>query len=293
MARGILQPVRRLARYLLKPTLQRIHARRTDPIRQYTIEGLALFAHANEYITTTFASYRMRPDTERYNDFFFVRLLFEQWGACNLVDVGVNYGQDLLLQAAYKQRQGIPGEILGFEPNSRTFALLEHTFRENAIPARFEHLALGRKAGSIILQGVKNESHGMTTVLGFSFPDRFEVVEVRTLDDAARHLLGQPCFLKLDTQGAEWLIWQGATAFRDKLDLVARAEFTPHATVGISGPELLDFYLQRYRVIDAKSNRVVRPEELREFCERVRGEYHYGYTDLYLVPKESPLSARL
>jgi FkbM family methyltransferase len=292
MAR-LFRPARWAAKLLLKPTLQRIQTRITDPIRLYAIDGMPLFAHQNEYITRTFSSYKARPDTERYNDFFFIRLIHEQWRECNLIDVGVNYGQDLLLQAGYKQRSGIPGEIIGFEPNTRTFNLLNHTFRENGIAARFEHVALGQKHGSIILQGEKNNSHGMTTVLGFSFPNVFEVVEVKPLDQAVAHLLDKPCFLKLDTQGAEWLIWKGADAFCQKIDMVARAEFTPAATVGISGLDLLDYYLTRYHVIDAKSNQYITVGDKAAFCERVQKQYHYGYTDLYLIPRSSPLGRKL
>src|ERR1700749_3493838 len=173
--------IRRLLRATVKPVLRRIRARLSDPIRAYSIDGLKLFAHEHEYITRTFPTYRRRPDTEKYNDFYFLRLIHEQWGSCNLLDVGVNYGQDLLLIAAYKQERRIPGEIIGFEPNMRNFSLLEHTFRANGIVARFEHAALGDQAGSLILEGVKNNSQGMSTV-GINFPNLFEVVEVRTLD---------------------------------------------------------------------------------------------------------------
>ncbi len=289
----VIRLLRQLAKPLLKPILQKIHARRTDPIRMYEIDGMRLFAHQNESITRGFGSYKVLPDTQKYNDFFFIRLLAEQWGACNLIDVGVNYGQDLLLQAGYKQKRGIRGEILGFEPNSRVFGLLAHTFRENGIPARFEHLALGEKPGSIILQGIKNHSEGGTTVLGLSFPDLFEVVEVRTLDDAVAHLLEKPCFLKLDTQGAEWLIWKGGPVFSRKADLIARTEFTPQATAGISGLQLLEHYLEHYHVIDAKTNRTVAPAEKNAFCAEVARTYHWGYTDLYLIPKSSPLIEKL
>jgi FkbM family methyltransferase len=288
-----LRALRRLAGFVLKPALRKIQPRFTDPIRLYQIAGMPLFAHRNEHITRSFPSYKMLSDTERYNDFFFIKLIHEQWGSCNLIDVGVNYGQDLLLQAAYKKKSGIGGEIIGFEPNSRNFGLLHHTFRENDIAARFEHIALGHKPGSIILQGIKNHSEGGTTALGLSFPNMFEVVEVKTMDAAVSHLLDKPCFLKLDTQGAEWLIWQGATTFRSKVDMIARTEFTPGATAGISGAELLDFYLDSYCVIDAKANRHVVAADKAAFCSRVQKEYHWGYTDLYLIPKSSPLVARL
>jgi FkbM family methyltransferase len=284
--------LRRLLRATVKPVLQKFRSQFADPIRSYSIDGLVLFAHEHEIITTTFGSYKRQPDTVKYNDFYFVRLLHEQWGMCNLIDVGVNYGQDLLLISSYKQERGIPGEILGFEPNSRTYALLPHTFRSNGIPARFEHLALGERPGSIILEGVKNNSQGMTTV-GASLPNLFEVVEVRTLDRETSHLSGQACFLKLDTQGAEWLILKGGPDFCSKTDIIIRTEFTPEATKGIDGPSLLRYYLERFVVLDARSAREISAESSEAFCSLVHGTYPYGYTDLYLIPKQSPIAVRI
>ena len=284
--------LRSLARRTLKSALRRIHSRFTDPIRLYSIDGLPLFAHEHELITKTFPSYKGRSDTDRYSDPFFVRELYDQWGTCNLIDIGVNYGQDLLLQAAYKERSGIPGEIIGFEPNSRVFSLLVHTFRHNHIAATFHHAALGESPGSIILEGRKHNSQGMTTV-GLSFPNIYEVVEVKTLDDALDPLMEQPCFMKLDTQGAEWLIWKGGNRFSRKRDIVVRTEFTPMGTKGIPGPALLDYYFDLYTIIDAKMNTHVEREDKSAFCNRVASTYPHGYTDLYLIPRESPIVTRL
>jgi FkbM family methyltransferase len=284
--------LKRLLRSTVKPVLQKIRAGLSDPIRVYSIEGMRLFAHEHEYVTRMFASYKTKPDTEKYNDFFFIRLLNAEWGACNLIDVGVNYGQDLLLLAAYKRNKGIPGEIIGFEPNRRTYELLSHTFRENGLEARFEHAALGERSGAMVLQGVKNNSQGMTTI-GVNFPNLFEVVEVKTLDNALAHLLDAPCFLKLDTQGSEWTIMQGGKSFYRKSDLVIRAEYTPAATLGIDGVALLEHYLDEFVVIDAKTNVMIVAADKATFAKRVASTYPYGYTDLYLLPKTSPLVPRL
>ncbi len=277
----------------LQKAIEGAQSQRVDPISEFQIEGMPIFAHSNELITSFFKNYKTEP-AEKYNDFYWLQEMGGRWGDVNVMDVGSNYGQDLLLIAKYLRDCNLSGSIVGYEPNGRVVTLLPHTFGQNAFDVEFVHSAIGAKAGSMILKGKIGNSEDMRIVTHDN-PDTYEVVEVRTLDDEVRRLKleGKPIFAKIDTQGAEWLVFQGASKFVQNPKLLIRTEFTPLMTFGISGQELLKFYLDRFHVIDSQTGKRISEPNRVEFCSDVENNYGMHYTDLYLIPKNSDLAAAI
>jgi FkbM family methyltransferase len=131
---------------------------------------------------------------------------------CVVWDVGANtgqYGQDL-------RDADFHGLIVSFEPNSRAFHELKVRASRNE-PWQTERVALGRSAGVANLNIAKNsQSSSLMPMLPTHYmaaPTSVyidtEAVQVKSLDSFASVCLG-PAYLKIDTQGFEMEVLEGA-----------------------------------------------------------------------------------
>lgn len=144
------------------------------------------------------------------------------------VEVGANYGY-YTLQAACLVGDG--GRVTAFEPGPRMFSLLERTIDINGVSARttLHQTAVSDRSGTATLyyKGQWHGAAGLYLAPG-QLPYAVEEIEVATttLD---RTLPGQRVdFLKVDAEGAEPLIVEGATDLLDaNPDLVMLLEVLP------------------------------------------------------------------
>lgn len=153
------------------------------------------------------------------------RLLAE--GGFGLVlDVGANAGQfgRELRQNGYRKT------IVSFEPLSAAYARLEEAASGDP-DWQCKQLALGETSGPRPLNVATNEGASssflpMADELGSSAPsvtyEGVETVEVTTLDELAPDLFtgDEPVWLKLDVQGYELRVLEGATRTLPRLDAV-------------------------------------------------------------------------
>ncbi|MGB3542067.1 FkbM family methyltransferase [Rubrivirga sp.] len=143
-----------------------------------------------------------------------------------LLDVGANQGQF----AGEFRRRGFTGRIVSFEPNPTAFARLEDAARSDdkwhvrneglgAEASRLPmHIATGHDASSSILP----PSDRMGDFADFlSFDDRVEV-DVRRLDTVFDEIVrpGERVAMKVDTQGYESAVLEGASGVLDRIDAV-------------------------------------------------------------------------
>jgi FkbM family methyltransferase len=139
----------------------------------------------------TFVDSRLRPD------------LF--------VDIGANYGTHSLLFLVH----GIP--TITFEPNPECNAGFRKLAAANAIEPRIEPFALGAAPGEVVLTYPARDSWlgaigGANRDAAAAADMKSVRVQQRTLDDYAADMAGRRVLVKIDTEGYEYAVLQGATA---------------------------------------------------------------------------------
>jgi FkbM family methyltransferase len=131
------------------------------------------------------------------------------------VDVGANYGQCAVVMA---ERCGAGGRVIAFEPNSRARDLLRRNFDLNRQIKRaaIESFACSDVAGGEV-KLYHNGNPANSALVPFAGPpgtsNELEScrVPVTTLDAYfAQRGLPEPSFVKIDTEGAEIRVLQGA-----------------------------------------------------------------------------------
>lgn len=131
-------------------------------------------------------------------------------------DVGVNFGQTLLKVKAVKP----DATYIGFEPSGLCSYYTSHLIKVNNIPnATLIKCALSNTTGVLPLHS-ETEGDTRATIMKSSYPgdDKYqEMVPVVTLDSLMPILnaSGKDILLKVDVEGAEWLVFQGGEQFLD------------------------------------------------------------------------------
>jgi len=125
-----------------------------------------------------------------------------------LVDVGANVG----LYSALAIKQG-GGKVLAIEPLPETFAFLQKTLAANATSSTVicENVAAGCEKGTLTLH-CNPDNKGDNRLYPDPMLAHRREVPVETLDDLCElHSIPHVDFLKIDVQGAEWLVIDGAS----------------------------------------------------------------------------------
>lgn len=133
-----------------------------------------------------------------------------------VLDIGANAGQF----ASGIRQYGYKGRIVSFEPLSQAHAELQKSSAEDPLWEAHPRCALGNHVGEVEINIAGNsqsssilpmlESH-RSAAPDSAYQDK-EVVTIKTLDAVAGHYLNNAhaAFLKIDTQGFEWLVLDGA-----------------------------------------------------------------------------------
>jgi len=144
-------------------------------------------------------------------------------GAPTVFDVGANTGQ-----FAQKLRDGgFRGRIVSFEASSAAHANLKKNATRDADWIVAPQMALGDRNGTVSLNIAGNSASSSVLPMLPSHvvadpKSRYtgsEMVELRTLDNVAKEFVSgaNGVFLKLDVQGMEYQVLQGASQFIDNV----------------------------------------------------------------------------
>jgi FkbM family methyltransferase len=140
----------------------------------------------------------------------------KNFGIDFVFDIGANRGQF----ASELRNGGYSGEIVSFEPLSAAHAALQIASKNDAKWCVYPRCALGDRNGEIEINVAGNsvsssilpmlESHEKAAPL--SVYQGTEIVNIKTLDAVAAEYssIGRTSFLKIDTQGFEWQVLNGA-----------------------------------------------------------------------------------
>jgi len=157
-----------------------------------------------------------------------------------VVDIGANVGYYTVLAG---KRVGPTGKVYAFEPDPVAFALLKKNVALNGLTnVVVEPKAVSNEPGSIRLY-LSEENKGDHRIYQPEGEERPSIeVEAVALDD---YLSDQPApdFIKVDTQGAEVVIYQGMTGTLERAESIVMAiEYSPThlAGFGVTGEALLD-----------------------------------------------------
>lgn len=120
-----------------------------------------------------------------------------------LVDCGADIGvySRLLLYRGLR-----PAHLFCVEPNSRSYAVLEHNLRRVNVPRTLFHGGLADRAGFGALETPEYDSQDRA---GFVRPGDGDV-ELTTADRLLEPFSGRPLVLKIDVEGAELDVLRGA-----------------------------------------------------------------------------------
>jgi len=123
------------------------------------------------------------------------------------VDVGANIGWFTVLAASMVKGQG---SVVAFEPSTSIHEQLRANVELNGLTnVTLERVALSNQNGVAVLSGISQENAGTGTILASTKVG--EKVSVACFDDYhASHSLGRIQVMKIDVEGAEMMVLEGA-----------------------------------------------------------------------------------
>lgn len=201
------------------------------------------------------------------------------------VDIGANIGYYSMIAA---QKVGDKGMVLAFEPENANFELLLKNINKNRFERNVQAIkkALSNKNSKIDLfldqSNLGNHSFSQENICN---KDRMGSIEVETvrLDDFLKVKNGSTNvdFIKIDVQGAEGLVFEGAQETLKSPRLKVLLEFSPYGLLkaGSNPIWLLNLFRNdgfKVKFFDYPSRKLIEMEneEIIDGCERGRGFFN-------------------
>lgn len=163
----------------------------------------------------------------------------------NVVDIGANLGW---FTVQMSRLVGASGSVVAFEPRRDLHRQLERTVKENGLTnVTLHQLALGEKNGEGFLRWDKRDDNPGSTHLapGVSEDDHdperysFQQTRIVTLDSLTTRRID---FIKIDVEGAEKLVFDGARRILTQDRPVMLAELAPKQLRQVSGIEIDEYF---------------------------------------------------
>ena len=144
----------------------------------------------------------------------------------HVIDVGSNIGYWLLLAA---RRIGESGRILGFEPVPGSLEILQRNIQRSGISnVELSPWAIGAENGAAQFYESQVPNLGSLVKHDDLLPTRNLPIEVKKLDEVVRESAGfRPKMLRMDVEGAELMVLEGARNLLEKYKPILFIEFHP------------------------------------------------------------------
>lgn len=207
------------------------------------------------------------------------------------LDIGANIGTDAIRIAKLARLLSRRLPIVAFEPGVNA-ALLPYTLSLNGSnEIIFEEICVSDRETPTILFGENDVSLNNRIVNRRPETEGFcKIVHSTTIDAYVhkpefhrRHLIA-----KIDTQGAEWLVWQGIKPIAERATLLM--EFTPWALEPFVSPAtFLDELSGPYWLFDLgyARDRFLPISNFGDFLTRIQKPPHH-WTDILCIPRGQP-----
>jgi FkbM family methyltransferase len=193
---------------------------------------------------------RLTPQFNSFMKWICIRDTLKRLRVNCVLDVGANEGQ----YAKNLRQIGYQGQIISFEPIGEVYRRLSEKFSSDS---RWQGLNIALGATDSFQEfNVATESSVMSSFLNLKhqWDFRIETVEVRRLDSLFREIVGNiqgpRVFLKLDTQGYDLEVVQGAVGcmedivgMQSELSVQQLYEGAPHYLESVAKYEQLGFEL--------------------------------------------------
>lgn len=141
------------------------------------------------------------------------------------IDVGANRGIHSLCAAVALKGKG---QVIAFEPHPTTFGVLKaHMVINGVANCELKNMGLAAEKGELFLNAFSDDHSGTCSFLATSEIAEQVTVPVSTLDDEIEidHVSG-PILLKIDVEGFEHLVIQGANSLLEREDVTVVCEVT-------------------------------------------------------------------
>lgn len=275
--------------------IRRWRVRRHHPRRRLEVPGLPPFEMAVHRRFDRYISYAIHElgIWEPFETAVVQRLLAP---GHTFVDVGANIGWYTMVAAL---RVGETGRVFSFEPDADNFAILRHNVRRNFRGRSRKNVVIERAAasdrngaGRIFLSSDNMGDHRIYPSPGVAGSEKIR--EIR-LDRYFRRFPGRLDLVKVDTQGAEPRVYEGARErlLRDRPILIS--EFWPFGmdASGRSAEEVLTFFgeLDVDCFLIEDDERCLRPITLDQLAFRAQDDLRpetEAFVDLVVVPRADP-----
>ena len=162
------------------------------------------------------------------------------------IDVGANIGWFTILAAHIV---GQNGQVIAFEPSKKIYTHLQRNVQINSLNnVKLEEFALAHKNGVAILSGAtsKNSGKGSITQIFNGLNNTVENVRTMRFDDYfLANNLKRVRFMKIDVEGAEMMVLQGARSLLEKRwvsYLIIEVNDCYLRNIGSSSTEVISFF---------------------------------------------------
>ena len=219
-----------------------LHKRLSADSRTYNYWGTRKITCHPDSLQSMWLVYNYYMD---WDEFHFIKRYLQR--ASVVVDVGANVGVYTLWISQYL---GSEGRLIAFEPDPENYLRCAENIRQNDLAmVELEQKAVSNRSGALEFSvGKDMENHLIPDEGESGFSIRVEAI---TLDEYCReHEIAKIDFLKIDVEGAELLVLQGAAdALASCLIGVIQLEVTDaHKRYRIKRSDLLDL-LHRHRYL--------------------------------------------
>ena len=160
------------------------------------------------------------------------------------LDIGANLGWFTVKMG---RLVGASGSVTAFEPRDDVFEHLAKTVRQNGLTnVRLHHCALGAAPGAATLAWLRSDQNpgGTHLQLGSAASEAADgqsvsqATQILRLDDVIDHRVD---FIKLDVEGAEKLVLEGASRILRDSRPIIMSEVSPEALRTVSGTHVDDY----------------------------------------------------
>ncbi|BAZ48386.1 methyltransferase FkbM family protein [Nostoc sp. NIES-4103] len=149
------------------------------------------------------------------------------------IDAGANCGIYTLLAS---KLVGDSGLVLSFEPGVESLKTLEHNLEINGVTnVKLFKTALSEREGTAQLYHIENAPTSYSLGSDKSEGISFEEVQITTIDNVlAREGIERVDFIKIDVEGAEELVFRGATSLFSRMKPIVIFEVNSQATTRLN-----------------------------------------------------------
>jgi FkbM family methyltransferase len=208
-----------------------------------------------------------------------------------LIDIGCQYGTSALHLAYFARKHGSTGPVFAFDPgDAGSLASINIAMNKDMGEVQFFSCAVGAFSGYTLLYSELGNSENNR--VGNRGPaSRSRPTRITSVDNFLETHCGfKPAFLKIDTQGFDPEVVDGAERLLNGLPTILHIEFVPHAVKPRRSPEdFLRRLLADFILLEDKGSHgePIKEDQIYEFTRSIDAS-ETRWTDLICISRKLP-----